>query len=283
MTHQPIPPVLTASGLREVEVSITERCTLQCAECGFLVPSQPKPAHVEVVDEVRAALAQFARCGIRVGSLAIMGGEPTLAPIQLERLTAVAKTSGIVDRVEVVTNGLTPQGLSVAALANVNRVSLSNYRYEPELLAQWRQWLASVAPHVEFIVREHTGGWDPWVDSAPVATADAQRFWETCWYRKHCVTLERGRLFACSRIPKLSRDHEGLLLTDTTTRSEIEAYLNGRAALPSCAACTPMMGLPTVAPGRQPDNRIERLQGKALKWLQDAGSTRPGGVAHATK
>lgn len=268
--YQPIPPVLTIAGLREVEVSITEHCTLRCADCGFLVPSQPKPSVGDPVDEIGAALAHLARMEILVDSLAIVGGEPTLASATLERLAVVAKASGAIGRVEVVTNGLTPQGLSADTLAKIDRLSLSNYGYSQEFVAMWRNWLAKQAPQVEFVVRNNAGGWDPWAESAPRGAADAQRFWDTCWYRRHCVTLERGRLFACSRVPKFARDGEGLLLTKSTTRSDIEQYLNGVAPLPSCATCTPMMGMPTVAPGRQPDDRIQRLERKAMNWLRFA-------------
>ena len=92
--------------------------------------------------------------------------------------------------------------------------------------------------------------------------------YDACWYRKHCITLERGRLFACSRVPKLGRDEEGLLLTSRTTLEEISAHLHRTDALRSCTDCTPMMGLPTVPPGVQSDGRIELLQRRAVIWLE---------------
>jgi hypothetical protein len=44
-------------------------------------------------------------------------------------------------------------------------------------------------------------------------------------------------------------------------------YLNGDRFLPSCQTCVPMMGLGTVTPGVQPDDRIARLTGRAIAVL----------------
>ena len=264
----PIGPIVQDGVIPEVEVSITARCTLACDNCGFLVPNQPEPAHGDAVDELAEGLEHIARCGVRIRSLAVVGGEPTLNAALLTRAVRRFRGVSVADRIEIVSNGLTPQGVSVDALAGIDRFTISNYGYDGGLIDLWRQWLTTAAPHVELVLRDGQAGWDPWSDSAAVTAAEAQTMWDNCWYRKHCVTIERRRLFACSRIPKLSRDSEGLMLTATTTCRDIEAYLNGSVALPSCATCTPMMGLPTVTGGVQPDDRIQRLQRRAIAYLQ---------------
>jgi hypothetical protein len=268
-----IKPVLQDRFIHEVEVSITAKCTLACDNCGFLVPHQPEPSSGDAVDELTAGLEHIAQCGIRIGSLAIVGGEPTMNAELLSRAARRFRAIGVADRIEVVSNGLTPQGVTSESLKSIDRFTVSNYGYDQQLLGLWRRWLAVEAPQVELVVRNGTDGWDPWADSPAVSDAVAQSMWQTCWYRKHCVTIERGRLFACSRIAKLSRDAEGMLLTAATTHDEIAAYLNGPSALPSCATCTPMMGLPTVPGGRQPDDRIVRLQRRAIAWLEQRTST----------
>ncbi len=263
-----IGPILKDGVLAEVEVSVTAKCTLACHNCGFLVPHQPEPSHGDAADEHAAGLERIANCGIRIRSLAIVGGEPTLNAELLARAARRIRAVAAVDRIEVVSNGLTPQGVTVEALAVIDRLTISDYGYDARLIDLWRQWLAAVAPHVELLLRDGQTGWDPCDAAASVGSVQAQSMWANCWYRKHCVTLERGRLFACSRIPKLSRDTDGLPLTGATTYDDIEAYLNGPHALPSCATCTLMMGRPTVAGGVQPDDRIQRLQRRAIDHLQ---------------
>jgi hypothetical protein len=261
--------ILTGDRLREVEVSITARCTLACRECGFLVPDQPAPARGEPVSEHTAALDQLRRLGVRIGSLAVVGGEPTFDGALLERAVRAFRGTGAADRIEVVSNGLTPRGVTVGTLAAIDRFTISDYGLDDALLDGWRRWIARLAPHVEICIRHSREGWDAWTEERRVPPARAQAMFDTCWYRRHCVTLERGRLFACSRIAKLARDDEGLPLTSATTSAEIEAYLHRPEALPSCATCTPMMGLPTVPAGVQPDDRLARLQRRAVAWLDE--------------
>jgi hypothetical protein len=262
--------ILSDNYIREVEVSITPRCTLACRDCGFLVPDQPKPSRGEPVGELLAGLEHLHRLGIRIGSLAILGGEPTIDGALLERAVLVFRGEGVADRIEVVSNGLTPQGVTLGTLAAIDRFTISVYGLDDILLDRWRQWLSRVALHVELSIRRNEGGWDLWSERRRVPPERAQAMYEACWYRRHCTTLERGRVFACSRIAKLARDDEGLPLTAATTFAEVEAYLHRPEALPSCATCTPMMGLPTIPAGVQPDDRIHRLQRRAIAWLDKA-------------
>lgn len=194
-----------APRIRELEVSITQRCNLACAQCGFMVPNQPPPAYGDVSQEAAAGLKQLGRLGIRIGTLVVLGGEPTLDGNRLVRTLRALRGVGNFDRLEVVSNGLHPQGLTEEALRYIDRFVISVYFDDPALSELWRRWLTSVAPHVELQLRVHADGWDRWTGDEKVDEGQAQQLYDACWYRKHCITVERGRLFACSRIPKLSR------------------------------------------------------------------------------
>lgn len=256
--------------IRELEVSITSRCTLACANCGFLVPDQPAPTVGEPVAEIAETLENLFKAGVRVKSLAVLGGEPTIDGRLLERALTRISSIGIADRIEVVTNGLTPRGLNRAALKRIDRLSISDYGLGEIIRERYRTWIALAAPNVELIFRKSDDGWDPWGEEREVSDAQAQAMFDDCWYRRHCTTIERGRLFVCSRIAKLSRDGEGLAVTAMTTASAVQAYMHQVLALPSCATCTPMMGLEQVSAGVQPDDRIPRLEKRAIEWLDSA-------------
>lgn len=266
--------VLVDRRIREVEVSITSRCTLACLECGFLVPDQPSPSIGEPIDELVRALRILRDANVRVGSLGVLGGEPTINGPLLERAVVAFRALGVAEHIEVVSNGLTPRGLSATAARAIDRFTISDYGLDERLLGRWREWLAILAPGVELVVRGQGDGWDAWTTLRRVSPERAQTFYDACWYRKHCVTVERGRLFSCSRIPKFARDDEGLLLTEGTTFDAIETWLHRAHALPSCRSCTPMMDLPKVPAGVQPDARLPALQARALAWLDDAISSR---------
>lgn len=256
--------------IRELEVSITSRCTLACANCGFLVPNQPAPSVGEPVTEIAESLLNLFKAGIRVKSLAVLGGEPTIDVRLLERALTRISSIGIAERLEVVTNGLTPRGLSKTALKHIDRLSISVYGLGETILERYRTWITLVAPHIELILRRSDEGWDPWDAEREVPASQAQAMFDDCWYRRHCATLERSRLFVCSRIAKLSRDNEGLAITASTTLGEVSGYMNRTLALPSCSTCTPMMGLELVPAGVQPDDRIPRLEARAIEWLDAA-------------
>ena len=253
--------------IQELEISITSSCTLACAHCGFLVPKQPEPSIGEPVTEITHTLDNLFKAGVRVKSLAILGGEPTIDGRLLERVLSRIAAIGISKRLEVVSNGLTPRGLTKSSLQQIDRLSISVYGLSEVFLDRYRTWISLVAPHVELIFRMNEEGWDPWVDEREVSATQAQAMFDNCWYRRHCATVERGRLYVCSRIAKLSRDDEGLAIMPGTTLDDVRAYMNRPQYLPACATCTPMMGLELVPSGVQPDDRIPRLEARAIDWL----------------
>lgn len=263
---------VTGLVLEEVELSITARCTLSCSGCGFMVPHQPAPASGDVVESHRQSLRRLGDAGVTIESLAIMGGEVGLAPRVLERMVGAVRSVGIVKRIEVVTNGLSPQGISDEVLTSIDRLSISVYGYSERLLDGWRAHIAHHAPALELVLRTHEGGWDDWNEVAPVDRELAQRAFETCWYRRHCVTIERGRLFVCPRIPKLGRDAEGLELFAGISMAHVHAHLASTEAPQSCATCGPMLSKQTVVSGVQPDDRIRRLEVLATSWLERANA-----------
>lgn len=63
----------------EVEVSVNAGCSLACAQCGFFVPKQPRPFSADAVTELAHALHHLGRLGVRIGSMALLGGEANLA------------------------------------------------------------------------------------------------------------------------------------------------------------------------------------------------------------
>jgi hypothetical protein len=265
--------------LQEVEVSITTACTLRCAQCGFLVPEQPLPSLGETIIELTEGLSVLVDLGISIRSLAILGGEPTLAPRLLTRACREFSALKHVGRIEVVSNGLSPSGLELACLEFIDRFTLSAYTEDHRLADRWRQWLLAAAPAIELVVRR-PDEWDQWTGNTEVSPEQAQDIFQRCWYRKHCVTLERGRLFICSRIAKGVADEEGLpLIRGQTGAEDVANYLNSPLHKPSCRRCIPMMGLPRVAPGVQPDDRIARLTDRAIEVLQRRIHEGKGGEA----
>lgn len=253
--------------IRELEVSITAKCHLQCNNCGFCVPNQPPPSlSGDVIKELSVSLSHLKRLNINIGSLGLLGGEPSFNKSNLElALKAFSKFDNI-NRIEIVSHGLTPQNITKESLNLINKISLSIYFENKELVSLWKKYLLKFAPHIELSLRIEKV-WDRWFGDEIVDDVKAQKLFDHCWYRKHCVTLERQRIFMCSRIPKLSQDKEGLILDSATSFDDVLKYLNKTEFTNSCKSCIPMMGLSKVKAGVQPDNRISKMIPKAIQFL----------------
>ena len=251
----------------EAEISLVHRCTLLCNECGFNIPNQSVP-WTNPVEDIAECLDILQREGIVIGSLALLGGEATLAPQMLSDVAKIAHSHPAVMQLELVTNGLTPQGLHIGVLACFNRISIRQYTEDDRVLDAWSSWVGKLAPSVEVIGRKNSL-WDRMFGNVKLTEIESQNAFDSCWYRKHCVTIERKQLYLCSHIPKFEPSERGLLLEKETRRKDIIDYLIMKTAPSSCSRCVPMAKLNQVTPGIQPDDRIPRLEQRALTYLTD--------------
>jgi len=199
--------------------------------------------------------------------LGVLGGEPTFNQNVLETALKEFSKFDNIQRIEVVSHGLTPQNIRKETLQFIDKLTISIYFDSEELTQLWKSYLDKFAPHIELSLRTDKE-WDKWLGNEVVDDIKAQEMFDYCWYRKHCVTLERKRLFMCSRIAKLSQDQEGIILDDDISFDKVKNYLNQNTFTTSCKTCTPMMGLQTVKAGQQPDDRILKLVSKAIDFLK---------------
>lgn len=253
--------------IRELEVSITSKCHLRCDNCGFYVPRQPDPAQGgDAVREIVSGLSHLRRLNITIGSLGILGGDPTYAPKKLEAALEAFSMFDNIGQIEVVSHGLMPQNISKSALKRINKLSISAYFDNEDLISLWKIYLDKFAPNVKFSVRVDKE-WDQWMGRHVADDDKAQNMFDHCWYRKHCATIERNTLFLCSRIAKLRRDGEGIALNERTSLDDVRNYLNRKLFTASCKTCTPMMGFPKIKAGQQPDGRIAKMAPRAVNFL----------------
>ncbi len=251
--------------LPEVEVSITSACSLRCSDCGFNIPQQPNP-WPDGLPQLKKALAILEKLQIKIESIAVLGGEPTLSKHLAAWINLLA-SSEATNKIELVTNGLTPNLLDLEAIRNIDIISISNYKKEDSLIHLWMSWLQANFIDAEVRDRRH-GHWDQNMQEVTLTEQEAKRVWTNCWYRKHCVTIERGRLFPCSRSAKFGPDSDGLELREDTVATEIQTHLLQTEPFASCRHCTPMAGLSPVIPAVQPDDRLPSLHAKALMFLR---------------
>lgn len=254
--------------LPELELSINNKCNLQCIECGFLTPNQPKPTISEyVLDEHFKCLKILENNDIEIESLAILGGEPTLNSKLLEDALIRFSELKNIKQIELVTNGFLPQNISEKTFSLLNKISVSLYMENKDFVMAWENYVQNNASHIKLCFRNQKK-WDINSGSKTVLKEISQRMFKNCWYKKHCVTIERSRLFLCSVAAKNMSDIDGLLLTEKTTRDEILNFLLRKEQLNHCCRCVPEMKLGKIKGGQQcGDTNISKLMETAIKYM----------------
>jgi len=259
--------------INELEVSITDNCHLNCDNCGFNVPKQPYPSNsTDTIEEMCKGLEYLDKLNIRIKTLVVLGGEPSFHSEKLlEAIERFAKFQHI-DFIELVTHGLSPQNIEPKVLKLINKLSISVYFDSEKLILLWKKYIATFYTNVDLDFRVNKK-WDRWLGDMIVSDKEAQKIFDDCWYKKHCITLERSKLFICSRIAKLGLDNEGLDINQNTTIIQVEKYLNKIDFLNACKNCIPMMKIEKIEAGKQPDNRILKMLPLAVGYLTEVLNT----------
>lgn len=258
--------------INELELSINNKCNLRCSECGFLIPNQPKPALTDnIIKEHTKCLEILCKNGIKIESLAILGGEPTLNAKHLETAVKAFSDLGNISKIEIVTNGLNPKGITENTLGLIKKISISVYADDKDFIECWKTFVSKKAQHINLAFRIQKE-WDINSGDYTVTDNEAQKMFDECWYKKHCVSIERSRLFLCSIAPKHKSDSDGLLLRESTTRAEIISYLSRKDALHHCKNCIPQMHIKKVHGGVQNDkSNLQNLMDKAKSYFNSIG------------
>jgi len=126
-------------GLRDLRVSVTDRCNFRCPYC---MPRELfGPDHVFLpqdqvltLDEIGVLVRVFVRLGVR--KVRLTGGEPLLRP-DLEDLVAhIAATPGVEDLALTTNGALLARRAGTLAAAGLHRVTVSLDSLDPALFAE---------------------------------------------------------------------------------------------------------------------------------------------------
>ena len=153
-----------ARPLRDLRVSVTDRCNFRCTYC---MPGEvfgPDPAFLErseplTFEEIARLTAVFARLGVR--KVRLTGGEP-LVRRDLERLVAmVAGVDGIED-IALTTNGslLAPKAEALRD-AGLRRVTVSLDALDPDVFRAFADTPMPVERVLEGLAAARDAGFDP--------------------------------------------------------------------------------------------------------------------------
>lgn len=253
------------SKIRELTISITNVCNLTCKGCGFNVPNQVSPVIGVGIDQHLASLMLLKNLGIKLGKLVIVGGEATLSKSLGEYLSNI-KSLCIAEKIELVTNGLYPYGLKEHVAMQLDSIVFSDYICTDRFESTWRSYLSLLGYKGEIDFRRKEA-WDDLVSLVNNAAEQVQEHWNTCFYRKYDVTLERGRLFSCSRIAKKNFNDQGLLINTETTINHVQEYLSSNLPKQACYSCATVGANSKIPVAEQVSSNLVKLADKAEKLM----------------
>jgi hypothetical protein len=253
--------------IRELTISVTNICNLTCKGCGFNVPSQISPVIGSDIDQHIASLQLLNNLGIKLGKLVIVGGEATLTKT-LSKYVSQVKSVGIADRIELVSNGLYPQGLTKQVVAKLDSLVFSDYVCTDSFESNWRDYLGLLGYTGEIDFRRKEA-WDDLLSEVSNTPENVQAHWDTCFYRKYDVTLERGRVFSCSRIAKKNLNEQGLIVGTETSINDVKEYLLSNKPKQACYSCATVGESSKIPVAEQVSSDLVKLAAKAEKFMRE--------------
>jgi len=251
--------------IRELEITVTNKCNLTCRGCGFNVPNQISAVEGEGIDQHIKALKKLKGLGLSIGKVVLVGGEAALAKSLSDYISQI-RLVDTADQIELVTNGLYPQGVNQEVLKQLDSLVISDYICTDRFETTWRQYL-KINGYSNKIDFRRKGAWDDLLSEVENDAALTEHHWKGCFYRSYDVTLERGRLFSCSRIAKKKWDEQGLLIESTTSVIEIGEYLNSTKPKQACYSCATVGSCSQIPVAEQVSTDIEKIVTKAEKYM----------------
>ena len=253
-----------------LETDVTLACTRRCTQCNHFVTAWADRPAREVPRSTPQQVAQdlgHLSTIMHADRWGALGGEPLLAHDLLETL-AVARASGVADRIEVWTNGelLRKQPSAFWEAFDILVVSI----YPGVLTDVDVAWIqdASRAAGVALELKDERqpNFWRVLLEREPTdARVTAQKF-ANCFFRRYSRVANWGSFFLCCCAPHGPATLGGQPLgTDGIpiaglTEDALRAYLNRTEPLGWCSSCA----LPSSGPAAIPWSEERTL----VRWVQ---------------
>lgn len=233
--------------LPHIATDVTQACQLSCVACNHAVPlwrkHGVKTATVEDVERDLTHLATF----VHVKSWAAMGGEPLLHH-NLVNVLIAARRTGLMDRVQVWTNGLLVQRQPDLFWRSLDELVVSIYpgKLDDALLA----WIEKKCQDegVCYLPRDERPNAQPnfmtFLEPTPTDAVTTQNKYTSCAFRGgHNCCASHGFFFMCCcgpHIPLLvqgrSYGDDGVRI-DGLTEAGLLTYMHQREPFGACTHC----------------------------------------------
>jgi len=249
-----------------IDVIVTERCTLKCADCANLMPYFQKPIDIGfqlLYDGVNT----LSKLSNEILELRILGGEPLLYK-EIDKVISFCTNIPNCKKIVVYTNAtLVPNKETLEALAHEKVfVEITNYLSKSRKLDKMTSSFNT--NNIIYTIKELPTTWD---DSANIINeernnSELRSMYDSCC-AKYLFTLMHGKLYRCPFSAslnalnlKINTEGDALDVRDSKllTRELLYDFIYQKNYIPSCKYCQGRSKLfSRVSPARQSiDKRI---------------------------
>lgn len=234
--------------LNHTLVILTDQCTLNCKQCGHLVPYYKKPQHYEK-HQIIQSIKNLANSVDRIELLSLLGGEPLLHPDLVEICREISKISNI-KYIRIVTNGtIVPSNETLNEIKHsITYFSVSDYgKYsfnKHELLERLTE------NDILFEVQGENTNWFPiFIPQKNKTQEESLRKYQTCVWGRGCSAVQNGEFHICNYsatgmrlgyIPKEESDYVDLLNNELMLdelKLEVKRLINREFPVVACEYC----------------------------------------------
>jgi len=246
-----------------IDVVVTEKCTLRCADCANLMPYFKKPKNIDF-ELIFSSLDKVFSVSDSIIELRILGGEPFILK-DIDKIINYCTGKLNVNRVVIYTNAtIVPRPNAINAMKNKNVfVEITDYGELSKALAQTR-----VVFDQESILYSVAQLPDSWDDSADIihpkrSKEGNQYIFDTCC-AKYLYTLMHGKLYRCPFSASLNHIDNNFgdandyvdLTSDELLKIRLQSFIYSPSYVPSCGYCRGRSKtLGRVKPARQVRNK----------------------------
>lgn len=231
--------------LVHLETDITTACQLSCVGCNHEVPlyraaGPPRSAEPAQVESDLAHLGRVAHAD----TWGALGGEPTLSS-KLVDILHVVRASGVADRIEVWTNGLTARKLKPEFWRALDVLVLSIY--PGKLTDNDVAWIRAKCVDEGVQLDEKDERYHPnfktLLEPTPTNAEATRAKFAGCFFRHFSRVVNFGYFFTCCCAPHMPMliqgrpfGSDGVPVADIT-EAQLKAYLERVEPLGACTIC----------------------------------------------
>ena len=223
--------------IEHVETNVTLACQNTCVGCNHYIPMQK--GTMAKVGQIAKDLSDFGKIA-HIHRWAAIGGEPLLNK-KLVDILKVVRESGVVDLIEVWTNGMLLPRMSDEFWGLVDEVHVTLY---PGKTVD-QDYIERKGQETNTAIFFKNGAQDftTLLYRRTASDAEAIEMYTGCWYKTYCRVLDNGYFYRCCTSPFVPKLILGLpegtdgLKVEGATEDDLRNYLESDETPKSCYRC----------------------------------------------